>query len=149
MTFEGDISVRAPHRKVWDFFQSVDELARCIPGCQSVEQVDDTHYRIFNLIKTTTPDKPPRGSLYDGKRWSELTEAEHQRLPGDYEAQVGQGPISLHSEEHLTTTDKGIGMVRHTLAQQIKIVQDGGDPVGVAFHPADQVVVLEAGNFFE
>ncbi len=111
--------------------------------------VDDTHYRIFSLIKTATPDKPPRGSLYDGKRWSELTEAEHQRMPGDYEAQVGQGPISLHSEEHLTTTDKGIGMVRHLLAQQIKVVQEGGDPVGVTFDPAEQVVVLEAGNFFE
>jgi hypothetical protein len=35
------------------------------------------------------------------------------------------------------------------LAQQIKVVQDGGDPVGVAFDPVDQVVVLEAGNFFE
>ena len=70
-------------------------------------------------------------------------------MPGDYEAQVGQGPISLHSEEHLTTTDKGIGMVRRMLAQQIKVVQDGGDPVGITFDPAEQVVVLEAGNFFE
>ena len=101
------------------------------------------------VVKTTTPDQPPRGSLYDGKRWSELTEAEHQRMPGDYEAQVGQGPISYHSEEHLTSTDKGVGMCRRMLAQQIKIVQDGGDPVGVNFDPAQQVVVLEAGNFFQ
>jgi len=26
---------------------------------------------------------------------------------------------------------------------------DGGDPVGVNFDPAQQVVVLEAGNFFQ
>lgn len=111
--------------------------------------VDDTHYRIFGVYKTTTPDQPPRGSLYDGKRWSALTEEEHQRMPGDYEAQVGQGPISYHSEEHLTSTDKGVGMCRRMLAQQIKIVQEGGDPIGVNFDPAQQVVVLEAGNFFQ
>ena len=64
-------------------------------------------------------------------------------------AQVGQGPISYHSEEHLTTTDKGVGMCRRMLAQQIKIVQEGGDPLGVNFDPAQQVVVLEAGNFFQ
>jgi len=35
------------------------------------------------------------------------------------------------------------------LAQQIKIVQEGGDPVGVNFDASQQVVVLEAGNFFQ
>jgi hypothetical protein len=112
--------------------------------------VDDTHYRIFTVLIANSPDaEPPRGSRYDGKRWSELTEQEHQRLPGDYEAQVGQGPISFHSDEHLATTDKGVVMCRRMLSQQIKLVQQGGDPLGVAYDPADQVVTLEAGNFFE
>jgi nitrite reductase/ring-hydroxylating ferredoxin subunit len=112
--------------------------------------VDDTHYRIFNVMIANEPgEKPPRGSLYEGKRWSELTETEHQRLPGDYEAQVGQGPIAFHSDEHLATSDKGVMMCRRMLAQQIKRVQDGDDPLGVAYDPAEQVVALEAGNFFE
>jgi len=51
MTFEGDIVVHAPHRKVWDFFQSVDELARSIPGCQSVERIDAEHYRAMMVEK--------------------------------------------------------------------------------------------------
>jgi nitrite reductase/ring-hydroxylating ferredoxin subunit len=110
--------------------------------------VDDTHYRIFNLRRGKSTDPKPTGSRYNGKRWSELTEAEHQLMPGDYEAQVGQGPISLHSEEHLTSTDKGVGMCRRLLAQQIKIVEEGGDPIGVNFDPAQQVVELEAGNYF-
>ena len=29
-------------------------------------------------------------------------------FPGDYEAQVGQGPITLHSDEHLGQSDRGI-----------------------------------------
>jgi nitrite reductase/ring-hydroxylating ferredoxin subunit len=112
--------------------------------------VDDTHYRIFNVMIANEPgETPPRGSLYDGKRWSELIEEEHRRLPGDYEAQVGQGPIAFHSDEHLATSDKGVVMCRRLLAQQIKRVQEGGDPLGVAYDPADQVVALEAGNFFE
>ncbi|HVV94046.1 MAG TPA: aromatic ring-hydroxylating dioxygenase subunit alpha [Hyphomicrobiales bacterium] len=112
--------------------------------------VDDTHYRIFNVMIANAPgEKPPRGSLYDGKPWSELTEEEHRRLPGDWEAQVGQGPITFHSDEHLATTDRGVVMCRRMLAQQIKVVQEGGDPLGVAYDPADQVVKLEAGNFFE
>ena len=112
--------------------------------------VDDTHYRIFNIQRAPRGfDNKERGSRYNGKRWSELSEEEHQRFPGDYEAQTGQGPITLHSEEHMATTDKGVGMCRRFLAQQIKTVEDGGDPVGVAFDPADAVVVLEAGNYFE
>jgi nitrite reductase/ring-hydroxylating ferredoxin subunit len=119
----------------------IDQLGFVLP-------VDDTHYRIFNLFRTTPGGKSPQGSTYGGKRWIELSEEEHQAMPGDYEAQVGQGPIALHSEEHLVPTDKGVGMVRRFLAQQIKIVEEGGDPVGVAFDPAEDLVRLEAGNFF-
>ena len=61
--------------------------------------------------------KVPKGQPFwelrlNGKTWGEMTEEEHQRTPGDYEAQAGQGPISLHSEEHLVTSDRGIMMQR-------------------------------------
>lgn len=54
-----------------------------------------------------------------------------------------------HAQENLTSTDKGVGMCRRMLAQQIKVVQEGGDPLGVNFDPQQQLVVLEAGNFFQ
>ncbi|HEX4983101.1 MAG TPA: hypothetical protein VFV63_15440 [Ilumatobacteraceae bacterium] len=31
----------------------------------------------------------------------------HQRHPGDFEAEVGQGVVTLHSEEHLAASDRG------------------------------------------
>ena len=110
--------------------------------------VDDTHYKILNVAKMKQGAPASRGSLYDGKRWSELTPEQHQDLPGDYEAQVGQGAIALHSEEHLATTDKGLVMLRRFLRSEIERVARGEDPVGVIFDPARETVRIETGNFF-
>ena len=49
------------------------------------------------------------------KLWAELTEEEHQRVPGDWEAQVGQGPITFHSDEQLATSDAGVAILRSWL----------------------------------
>jgi len=110
--------------------------------------VDDTHYKILNVAKMKQGAAAPRGSRYDGKRWSELTPEQHQDLPGDYEAQVGQGAISLHSEEHLATSDRGVAMLRRFLRAEILEVARGGDPAGVIFDPAHETVPVETGNFF-
>ena len=55
-------------------------------------------------------------SRLNGKLWQELSEEEHQRFPGDYEAQVSQGPIAAHSEEHLGSTDQGLLLLRRDVA---------------------------------
>jgi len=77
-----------------------------------------------------------------------MSEEEHQNEPGDWEAQVGQGPISFHSEENLATSDRGVVMLRRALRRQIEIVKQGGDPAGVVFDPAKAVFKVEAGNFY-
>jgi hypothetical protein len=71
-----------------------------------------------------------------------------RRFPGDVEAQAGQGPISLHSEEHLVTSDRGIMLQRKLLEKQIEVVAQGGDPVGVCFDPAKALVKVRSGNFY-
>jgi hypothetical protein len=38
--------------------------------------------------------------------------------------------------------------LRRFLRRQIRTVQEGGDPLGVTFDPADAVVKVQAGNFF-
>jgi hypothetical protein len=77
-----------------------------------------------------------------------MTEDEHQRFPTDWEAMCSQGPITLHSEEHLAMSDKGVAMLRRLLRQQIKIVQDGGDPIGVTFDAEKAVNKVNSGNYF-
>ncbi len=116
-------------------------------GIGWVVPVDDTNFRLFHAMKVPESFKGlPR---LPGRKWGEMSEEERQKFPGDWEAQTGQGPISLHSEEHLATSDEGIVMLRRMLKQQIKIVQDGGDPLGTIFDPAEQVMKVKAGNFFK
>ena len=69
-------------------------------------------------------------------------------IPGDWEAQVGQGPITFHSEENLASSDRGVGRLRAFLRQQIKTAEEGGDPLGLIYDPRDETYVVKAGNFF-
>ena len=113
-----------------------------------VVPIDDTHYRIFVAGRVT--EKGQLGTMrsrMNGKLWWDLTEAEHQRFPGDFEAQTGQGPITLHSEEHFATSDKGVALLRRFLEQQLKKVAEGADPACVAFDETGAYVRFEAGNY--
>jgi nitrite reductase/ring-hydroxylating ferredoxin subunit len=53
---------------------------------------------------------------------------ERQRIPGDYDAQVGQRPIARRALEHLGATDRGIVMLRKIVRDGINAVQRGEDP---------------------
>ena len=110
--------------------------------------MDDTHVVHFSALRVP---KDYNGRQRPGaeKLWAEMSEEEHQSFPMDYEAQAGQGPITLSSEEHLATSDKGIVMLRRRLREQIERVQKGGDPIGVSFDPAQAVFKVEAGNFYQ
>jgi phenylpropionate dioxygenase-like ring-hydroxylating dioxygenase large terminal subunit len=113
-----------------------------------VVPVDDDRYYQVMLERTrasrfTQPRRDPKG-----RSWAERTEAERRDWPDDFEAQEGQGPISLHSEEHLVSSDRGIVLQRRLLQQQMEVVASGGDPLGVSFDPAQAVVTIRSGNFY-
>ena len=116
-------------------------------GMGFVVPVDDTHCRIVGVARF------PKGQSrqpyrVNGKTWSQMSLEERQDVPNDYEAQAGQGPISLHSEEHLATSDRGIAMQRRALEREIRKVMEGGDPEGVILDPAKELVHVPSGNFF-
>jgi phenylpropionate dioxygenase-like ring-hydroxylating dioxygenase large terminal subunit len=112
--------------------------------------MDDTHFRIYTVARVRAPGELTAfRSRQGGKLWRDLTPEEHRQYPGDYEAQVGQGAITFHSEEHLATSDKGIAMLRRLLAQQLEVVAQGGNPAGLSFDPADALIRFEAGNFHD
>jgi nitrite reductase/ring-hydroxylating ferredoxin subunit len=111
--------------------------------------VDDTHSRILFTMRAAPGADRRRGTgLVNLKPWSQMTIEERQDAPGDYEAQAGQGPVSLHSEEHLVTSDRGIAMQRRMLEREIKRVMDGEHPLGVTFTPEHEMVHVPSGNFY-
>jgi len=111
---------------------------------------DDATFQIFTLFKSEDPDRLAKvRSTFGGRPWAVLNDAEHQRMPGDYECQKSQGAISLHTEDHLTTTDQGVTMLRRMMARVAKAVAAGEDPPGLVFDEAHALITIEAGNFLE
>ena len=112
--------------------------------------MDDHHFRIYVAGRVTEPGELRRmRSRLNGKLWEELSDAEHQAFPGDYEAQISQGDIASHAAEHLATSDKGIVMLRRLLQAQLDTVAAGQDPAGVSFEPDAPPVRFDAGNYLE
>jgi phenylpropionate dioxygenase-like ring-hydroxylating dioxygenase large terminal subunit len=110
--------------------------------------LDDTSFRIYVAGRVKqSGDIGRMRSKFNGKSWQEMQEEEHQKHPGDYEAQVGQGPITLHSEEHFGQSDRGVLMIRRMLQQQLDALAEGENPIGVSFDSAAPPVEFEAGNY--
>ena len=111
--------------------------------------IDDTSFRIYVAGRVrNSGDIGRMRSKFNGKFWWDMNEQEHQQFPGDYEAQVGQGPVTLHSEEHFGQSDRGILMIRRMLSTSSRPMANGRDPIGVAFDGrAQPPVEFEAGNF--
>ena len=108
--------------------------------------ISRTETKIFTLMKR--PAGPPqRRATYGGKRWEELTEDEHQQMPGDYEAQVGQGAVTRHSEEQLSGSDRGVTMFRHVWKGGLSAVAAGEDPVFVVRRLGEHHYSVRAGNY--
>ena len=45
MKFEGTVEIRAPRDRVWAFLMDPNQVGSCGPGVESIEVVDETHFR--------------------------------------------------------------------------------------------------------
>ena len=110
--------------------------------------MDDHHFRIYTAGRVMASGDLVRvRSRLNGKLWEELSQEEHRAFPGDYEAQVSQGPVTCHSEEHLASSDRGIVMLRRLLQRQLDALRDGQDPAGISFDAGAPPVSFEASNY--
>jgi phenylpropionate dioxygenase-like ring-hydroxylating dioxygenase large terminal subunit len=115
-----------------------------------IQPIDDTHHRVLILQRAKKGAPPPRMDDFhrygpERKTWPELTAEEHQRYPGDHDAQYGQGAATLHSEEHLAVSDIGVVRLRRRFREQCAIVREGGRPAGLAFE--DGIFPVGSGVF--
>jgi phenylpropionate dioxygenase-like ring-hydroxylating dioxygenase large terminal subunit len=106
-----------------------------------VVPVDDETTRVIAWANYGERTDPARAEWMDedgidvieGGERRDRTPEEAQRRPADYEAFVGQGPITVHAKEHLMSSDRGVVMFRTRLRSAMRALAKGEAP----FQPAD------------
>ena len=41
MLLKGDVTIRAPRKKVWDFLTDPNQIGQCVPGVEKIETIED------------------------------------------------------------------------------------------------------------
>jgi nitrite reductase/ring-hydroxylating ferredoxin subunit len=93
--------------------------------------VDDNNSINFLLSHMREGDNTPierRKHLEDFGQSADRPYKERQKVPGDYDAMVSQGPTAIHDAEHLGANDAGIVLFRRALREGIEAVGRGEDP---------------------
>jgi 5,5'-dehydrodivanillate O-demethylase len=109
--------------------------------------VDDTH--TLDMIMDATHAKPGEPANPIVFRDDPLTYDSAGRIVATYinrqdeMAWVGQGAVTDRTEEHLTTSDKGILLFRKLLLEQIDKVQRGEDPLGTVRDPEKNFPMIQ------
>lgn len=97
-----------------------DEQTMCFAWANFGERGDPQKYN--------TPEGPElieQGEVFDRPY-------EHkQRFPADAEATEGMGPITIHANENLAPSDKGIALMRRKLRNEVRKVAAGDVPMHV------------------
>jgi carbon monoxide dehydrogenase subunit G len=111
MRFEGTVAIRAPRDAVWAFLMDPEQVGPCGPGVESIEVVDDTHFRArakvgigvisarFLIEMTLAEQEPPDravmkahgqapGSAVDGTAEMRLSDGPDGTTQMDWQADV-------------------------------------------------------------
>lgn len=92
--------------------------------------MDDEHSVTLYVSHVGENEKKPfaeRRALEDFGQYNDRPYRERQWIPGDYDAQVGQGPITS-SKQHLVSQDRGVVLFRRRIREEIAMVERGEDP---------------------
>jgi 5,5'-dehydrodivanillate O-demethylase len=115
---------------------------------------DDTHTKVFMVVFTPTldgsvleqPEDPPvdywapDADLLPNGEYNLTTFYAQDKM-----AWETQGAIFDRAEEHLGATDRGIVLFRKLLAEQIDVVENGGEPMALVRDPArNEMITFEA-----
>lgn len=123
-------------------------------GTQIRVPMDDTHTKIFIIrffpneggrvlkseegspVDYVQPYKYPPDALHPFARFRmDAVQAQ------DHMAWETQGPVADRTTERLSTSDRGVVMLRELLKREIQRVQQGHDPMGIIRDPAQDVII--------
>ena len=99
MKLVGQVLIPAPQKKVWDALNDKDILAKCIPGCDQIEQISPTELRATVKAKIG----PVSASFKGQVTLSELNPPNSYRISGEGSGGAagfakGGASVSLASE---------------------------------------------------
>ena len=70
-------------------------------------------------------------------------------LAQDAHAWISQGPITDRTREHLGRTDLPVVFMRRQFEEQMRIVEDGGDPMNIFRDPDAMPALIHGGHWDE
>jgi nitrite reductase/ring-hydroxylating ferredoxin subunit len=115
-----------------------EKFALCAAFTRWITPVDDTNcwvigWRHFNSVIDPRHEGKEedigRNKIDLMGQTDERPYLERQKSPGDWDAIVAQGPVVARSYEHLSSTDKGVALMRRQLKAGISEVQAGKQPL--------------------
>jgi phenylpropionate dioxygenase-like ring-hydroxylating dioxygenase large terminal subunit len=110
-----------------------DETTICYAWANFGERGDPQEYN--------TPEGPElieQGEVFDRPY------EQKQKFPADVEACEGMGPITIHNNENLTTSDIGVALMRRQIREQIRGLRAGKEPMHVS--PSDTAPIPTYGG---
>ena len=99
-----------------------------------VVPIDDENTLVLAWANFGERGDPPEWNTPEGPELIEQGEVfdrtyeQRQRFPADAEAVEGMGPITVHRNENLAPSDKGVALMRRRLREQIRGVANGEQP---------------------
>ena len=87
MEISGEYRIEAGREVVWAALNDPEMLARCIPGCESLEKISDTEF----AAKVTAAIGPVRAKFNTSLKLEELDPPNSYRLVGESKAAAGFG----------------------------------------------------------
>jgi carbon monoxide dehydrogenase subunit G len=76
MKFQGNLLIGRPVEKVWDFLWDMENLSRCIPGCQSVKTIKEREKYELTVKDSVGPISVEFEMLADVKKLEPLKRIE-------------------------------------------------------------------------
>ena len=108
---------------------------------------DDYNTQIFHVSFRPTkdggaPEQPEEPPLEFVSTKNEAGEFHMENFPSqDQMAWESQGPVANRPNEHLGESDQGVILFRKLVKDQLRAVQNGGDPVGINRDPAKDDII--------
>ena len=110
-----------------------------------IDDTNELHIGLMHLKEGETPESPHIDNATNFTMDDLRSYEERQRLPGDFEAQVGQRPIAVHALEHLGATDQGIAMMRKLIREGVRALKNGKELTALERKP-DEVISTYSQN---